>query len=554
MKERIRTIIAHVFAACRREGMFSGELPDFVVESPRSREHGDLAVNVAMMLAKSEKKQPRQIAQLLVEKLQGSDPVIEKLEIAGPGFINFYLKQDAWHSVLGEIETKGMSFGSCEVGCGQKVMVEFVSANPTGPLHIGHGRGAALGDALARVMAFAGFDVVREYYINDIGNQMQNLGRSLYLRYLQLLKKPVEFPEEGLYKGEYLFDIARDLILRQADKVLQMPENEAIGLCTQFAASAILQGIEDDLELFGVKFDSWFSEKTLFDSGDVPNTLEQMKAKGLAYESEGALWFKATDFGDEKDRVMVRADGRTTYFASDIAYHKNKFKRGFQRVIDIWGADHHGYVPRLAAILKAMGLPQEALGVILVQMVNLLRDGQPVAMSTRSGEFVTLREVIEEVGSDAARFMFLTRRSDAQLDFDLEVAKKQSDENPVYYVQYAHARICSIIAKAGEKGVLPAKFADINAALLIEDQEREIIKKLSQFQELVAGSALAAEPHRVAAYLMELVGQFHSYYARHRVVTDNEELTAARLNLMSGIKTVLQNGLALLGVTAPEKM
>ncbi len=554
MKERIRTIIAQVFEACRSEGMFAGELPDFVVESPRSREHGDLAVNVAMMLAKSEKKQPRQIAQLLVEKLQGSDPVIEKLEIAGPGFINFYLKQDAWHSVLGEIEAKGPRFGSCEVGCGKKVMVEFVSANPTGPLHIGHGRGAALGDALARVMAFAGFDVVREYYINDIGNQMQNLGLSLYLRYQQLLKKEVEFPEEGLYKGEYLFDIARDLILRQADKVLQMPENEAIGLCTQFASSAILQGIEDDLELFGVTFDSWFSEKTLFDSGDVPNTLEQMKAKGLAYESEGALWFKATDFGDEKDRVMVRADGRTTYFASDIAYHKNKFQRGFQRVIDIWGADHHGYVPRLAAILKAMGLPQDALGVILVQMVNLLRDGQPVAMSTRSGEFVTLREVIEEVGSDAARFMFLTRRSDAQLDFDLEVAKKQSDENPVYYVQYAHARICSMISKAVEKGVPLGKFADINAGLLIEDEEREIIKKLAQFPELVAGSALAAEPHRVSAYLMELVGQFHSYYAKHRVVTDNQALSSARLNLMSGIKTVLENGLALLGVTAPEKM
>jgi len=554
MKQKIRTVLAGVFEKCRAEGLFTGELPDFVVEAPRSREHGDLAVNIAMMLAKSEKKPPRQIAELLVEKLLGSDPVIEKLEIAGPGFINFYLKQNAWHSVLGDIEAQGPRFGACEAGQGQKVMVEFVSANPTGPLHIGHGRGAALGDALARVMAFAGFEVVREYYINDVGNQMQNLGRSLYLRYQQLLKKEVEFPEEGLYKGEYLFDIARDLILRQADRVLQMPENEAVGLCTQFAASAILQGIEDDLELFGVKFDSWFSEKTLFDTGDVPATLEQMKTKGLAYESEGALWFKATDFGDEKDRVMVRADGRTTYFASDIAYHKNKFKRGFQRVIDIWGADHHGYVPRLAAILKAMGFAPEAFGVILVQMVNLLRDGQPVAMSTRSGEFVTLREVIEEVGSDAARFMFLTRRSDAQLDFDLEVAKKQSDENPVYYVQYAHARICSMIAKAVEKGVSLAKFADINAGLLIEDQEREIIKKLSQLPELVAGSALAAEPHRVAGYLMELVGQFHSYYAKHRVVTDNQHLSAARLNLMSAIKIVLQNGLALLGVSAPEKM
>ncbi|MCX5899520.1 MAG: arginine--tRNA ligase [Proteobacteria bacterium] len=563
MKERIRTIIARVFDACRSQGIFTGELPEFVVEVPRSREHGDLAVNVAMMLAKSEKKQPRQIAQLLVEKIEAQilqdklpdrDSVIEKLEIAGPGFINFYLKQDAWHAILKDIEQQGPRFGSCQVGKGRRVMVEFVSANPTGPLHIGHGRGAALGDAIARVLAFAGFDVVREYYINDIGNQMQSLGRSLYLRYQQLLKKDVEFPAEGLYKGQYMLDIARDLILKQANKILDMPEDEAVGLCTQFAASTILQGIEDDLELFGVHFDSWFSEKTLFDSGAVPKALEQLKKTGLAYESEGALWFKATDFGDEKDRVMVRADGRTTYFASDIAYHRNKFERGFQRVIDIWGADHHGYVPRLSAMLKAMGLPQEAFGVILVQMVNLLRDGVPAAMSTRSGEFVTLREVIEEVGSDAARFMFLTRRSDAQLDFDLEVAKKQSDENPVYYVQYAHARICSMIAVAGEKGVACARFDDIDAGLLVEAEERELIKKLAQFPELVAGSALAAEPHRVPAYLMELVGQFHSYYAKHRVLSDNKALSAARLNLVSSIKTVLENGLALLGVTAPEKM
>jgi len=554
MKERIKTILAQVFAACRSEGLFTGELPDFVVEAPRSHEHGDLAVNLAMVLAKSQKKPPRDIAQMLVARLQGSDPVIERLEIAGAGFINFYLRQDAWHAVLKDIEQLGPRFGSCQTGKGRRVMVEFVSANPTGPLHIGHGRGAALGDALARVLAFAGFEVVREYYINDIGNQMQNLGRSLYLRYQQLLKKDVAFPEEGLYRGEYMLGIARDLILKHANTIPAMPEDDAVGLCAQFAASTILQGIEDDLELFGVHFDSWFSEKSLFDSGAVPEALEELKKTGLAYESEGALWFKATDFGDEKDRVMVRADGRTTYFASDIAYHKNKFERGFERVIDIWGADHHGYVPRLSAILKSFGLPADAFSVILVQMVNLLRDGAPVAMSTRSGEFVTLREVIEEVGSDAARFMFLTRRSDAQLDFDLAVAKKQSDENPVFYVQYAHARICSMIAVAEEKGFVLSRFRDSEAGLLVENQERELIKKLAQFPEVVAGSALAAEPHRVPAYLMELVGQFHSYYAKHRVLSDNKELSAARLNLVNSIKTVLKNGLALLGVTAPEKM
>ncbi|MEI6125534.1 MAG: arginine--tRNA ligase [Pseudomonadota bacterium] len=554
MKTHIKKILEKVFAECCSDSVFSSTaLPDFIVEAPRNKDHGDLATNLAMLLAKQEKKPPREIAGVLTSRLKNADPLIVNLEIAGPGFINFYLKKDAWHSVLEAIEKAGDRFGASDMGKGEKVMVEFVSANPTGPLHIGHGRGAALGDALARVLAFTGYAVEREYYLNDVGNQMQNLGRTLYLRYLQLLKKDVAFPD-GLYKGEYMIDIARDVILKQGNMFLDTPEDEALSFFTEFASTSILKGIQEDLELFDVSFTTWFSEKSLFASGEVQQEIEQFKTKGLAYESGGALWFKATEFGDEKDRVMIKEDGKTTYFGSDIAYHKNKFNRGFTKVIDIWGADHHGYVPRLAAVLKAAGVPEDAFNVILVQMVNLLRDGKPVAMSTRGGEFVTLREVIDEVGKDAARFIFLTRRSDAQLDFDLAVAKKQSDENPVYYVQYAHARICSIISFGEEKGFAVPGFSHVDVSLLAEAEERDILKKLSEFPEIIEGSAETFEPHRIPVYLMELVGQFHSYYNKHRVITEQKELSIARLYLISGIKCVLKNGLSLLGVAAPSKM
>jgi len=554
MKQHIEELLKTVCLQCMHQGLLQRrELPDFSVIAPRSKEHGDLATNIAMLLAKTEKRPPRDIAQILVSQLEGRSDQVEKLEIAGAGFINFFLKHEAWHEVLHQIAEQGDRFGASEEGRNRKVMVEFVSANPTGPLHIGHGRGAALGDALARVLSFAGYEVVREYYINDVGNQMQNLGRSLYLRYLQILGHEVAFPD-GLYQGTYLIDIARDLLHECGSTIAQMPEHDAIVLCTQHAAKVILDGIKQDLELFGVYFDNWFSERTLFDNNSVQKLLEHFRAAGLAYEAEGALWFRTSQFGDEKDRVMVKEDGTTTYFASDIAYHQHKFERGFSQIIDIWGADHHGYVPRLAAALRAMGQPDSALQVILVQMVNLLRDGIPVAMSTRSGEFVTLREVIDEVGTDAARFMFLTRRSDAQLDFDLEVAKKQNDENPVYYVQYAHARICSIIGFAAEKGIPLPEPSAVAIDLLTEPEERDIIKKLAEFPEVVAGSARAFEPHRIAVYLMELVGQFHRYYSLHRVISDNTALSMARLYLIRCISQVLRNGLALLGVSAPEKM
>lgn len=554
IKESIQEIIEQSIVSCRQAGLLqSSAMPAFAVEAPKNKEHGDFATNAAMLLAPVEKKSPRDIAGLLAGKLREHAAIVERVEVAGPGFINFHLKHEAWCRVLEELEQQGERYGSSASGSGTTIQVEFVSANPTGPLHVGHGRGAALGDALANILAFAGYEVQREYYINNVGIQMQNLGKSVWLRYLQLLKQEVEFPE-GLYKGEYVIDVAKEVILKHGERFVKSPEQEALPFFTDFAVPLILNGIRADLEQFGVRFDNWFSEKVLFEQGAVQRSIDELKARDLAYEHEGALWFRTTRFGDEKDRVMIKEDGNTTYFASDIAYHREKFSRGFARVIDIWGADHHGYVPRMRGVLEALGIAPDRFSVILVQMVNLLRGGVPVAMSTRSGEFVTLREVIEEVGTDAARFMFLTRRSDAQLDFDLEVAKKQSDENPVYYVQYGHARICSIIAFARDKDIALPSFHDINPSLLITAEEIGLIKKLAQFPEIVLGSAQACEPHRISMYLMELVGMFHSYYGKHRVITENQDMNRARLFLINGIRRVLRNGLTLLGVRAPEKM
>jgi arginyl-tRNA synthetase len=439
------------------------------------------------------------------------------------------------------------------MGAGQSVQVEFVSANPTGPLHIGHGRGAALGDALANILAFTGYSVKREYYINDVGNQMHQLGKSVYLRYLELLKQAIHMPDD-IYKGEYIITIAKDAVLKYGNRFLETSEAEAVPFFSELASKRILREIEDDLAGFGVRFDSWFSEGVLLDRGDVQASIDELRVKELVYEQDGALWFKTTRFGDEKDRVIRKEDGSTTYFASDAAYHWDKYRRGFQKVIDIWGADHHGYVPRMRGVLEALGVTKDAFQVILVQMVNLLRGGKPVAMSTRAGEFVTLREVMQEVGKDAARFIFLTRRADAQLDFDLEVAKKQSDENPVFYVQYGHARICSIIAYAKQQEISIPDFHEIDPTLLATSEEKDLIKKLAQFPEVVLGGAQALEPHRIAIYLLDLVGQFHSFYNKYRVITEQLEMSKARLYLMNGIRCVLSNGLMLLGVNAPSKM
>ena len=554
MKKALLGHVRQCLETCYADGtLSSGIVPEIVIEVPTHAEHGDFATNVAMQLAKPEKKAPRQIAEILINTLKNNSELFEKVEIAGPGFINFFINKSLWRDSLKSIVIAGDDYGKGTAGKGKKVQVEFVSANPTGPLHIGHGRGAATGDAVASILTAAGFEVEREYYINDAGNQMDTLGKSVYLRYCELLGKPAEFPEK-CYQGDYIKDIARDLITKFGSRYLDIPEDESIPVFARLGGDIILQGIKQDLEDFGVVHNTWFSEQTLFDSGKVDEAISQMQQNGFIYENEGALWFRTTDFGDDKDRVVVRSNGVTTYFASDIAYHKEKYQRGFDWVIDVWGADHHGYVPRLKGIVQGLGRDADDLKIILVQLVSLMRDGVPVAMSTRSGEFVTLKEVVDEVGRDAARYFFLMRRSDSQLDFDLELAKRQSTENPVYYVQYAHARICSIFETATERGITPEDFSKIPLGKLDAPEEMALIKFLGQFPAVVEGSALNFEPHRITYYLQELAGLFHSFYNKHRVIGEDPELSAARLLLLKCTAQTLKNGLLLLGVSAPERM
>ncbi len=525
-----------------------------MLERPPREELGDFSTNVAMLLTKSERKPPRQIAELLVPSIEALG-CVEDVRVEGPGFINIYLNKDCWYETLKEILQKRGSYGDCpHVGGGKKVQVEFVSANPTGPLHIGHGRGAAVGDALSRILEAAGYQITREYYINDVGKQMTILGHSLYIRYLELLGKDVTLPEDH-YQGDYIKDIAEEFLKRQGKKYAEVPFEECSQLFIEFAKDSILSGIKKDLEDFGVHFDVWFSEKTLFQENLVETTIEELKARGVIYEKDGALWFKTTEFGDDKDRVLVKQDGSTTYFASDIAYHRDKLRRGFHTIVDIWGADHHGYAPRIRALFSALGEDPERLKIILIQLVSLKRGGKPVAMSTRKAEFVTLREVIDEVGKDAARFIFLTRKADAHLEFDLELARRQAPENPVYYVQYCHARIMSILEFAKEKGLdIPdAPQTELLRRLDLKE-ELNIIKHLSRLEEVVESAATSFEPHRVTFYLRELAALFHPYYNTHRVVSEDTELSLARLTLCRATAEVVRKGLRLLGVDAPSRM
>lgn len=550
--KRMKTVIDIIKMAllsCQKKGLIgAGELPPIHLERPKREGFGDFATNVAMPLATREGRPPREVATLIVKEM-GSSPLIKKVEVAGPGFINIFMDRACWVGLLKDIPYLGDAYGRSEVGKGRKVQVEFVSANPTGPLHIGHGRGAVIGDVLANILEATGFDVTREYYINDVGRQMDVLGGSLYLRYLELLGEGVEFPDDH-YKGSYMVDIARDFFRRFGDS---LKGSSDLLRFTRFAATSIMEGIKKDLGDFGVRFDVFYSESTLFERGLVQETIEGLRARGVIYEEEGALWFRTTTFGDDKDRVLIKSDGSTTYFASDIAYHKDKLDRGFERIIDIWGADHHGYQPRMKALFKALGR-DEGLEVILVQLVSLLRGGVPVAMSTRAGEFVTLREVLDEVGRNAARFFFLMRRSDAPLEFDLELARKESPENPVFYVQYAHARLCSIVEYAKEKGIGIPGFDEVSFDLLSLPEELAIIKALASFPEVVEGSTLSLEPHRLTFYLQELAGLFHPYYNKNRVISEDRGLTKARLYLSNALRIVLRNGLRLLGVSATEKM
>lgn len=522
------------------------------IEIPRDEKFGDLATPVAMNLSKVLKRPPRKIAEEILQII-GKPEVFERVEIAGPGFINFTFSKGFLFSKMRALLEQKSRFIRRDLGKGKRVQIEFVSANPTGPLHLGHGRGAAVGAALSNLLEAGGYSIEREYYINDAGRQVKVLGLSVFAKYQQLLGLEYPFPEEG-YRGSYVDGIARQIIQQYGSKYSEMSFAEVADFFTDFSYREMLAEIEKDLKDFGIVFDAWQSERELYAKGDVDKAIDDLRHRRHTYEEEGALWFKATAFGDEKDRVMVKRDGEFTYFASDIAYHRNKIEGGYDEIVDIWGADHHGYIPRLKAVIQALGYPPEHLKVLLVQMVTLLRGGKPVQMSKRAGEFVTLREIMDEVGSDTTKFIFLTRRPDSHLEFDLEVAKQQSAENPVFYVQYANARINSIFAHAKEKGIDTASFEGADFALLQTPEELRIIKKLLTYPMTFEGAVFSHEPHRITFYLQELTGLFHPYYNKYRVVTDDLELSRARLALCEAIRIVVKDGLEILGLTAPDRM
>lgn len=555
MKDNLTVIVQRALETMVSEGRLAGPVPIPRIEITRDRKFGDYATGIAMVLSGKSGGNPRELAGEIAQVIRAADHgrELEDVSVAGPGFINMTMSQLFWNRILKSVLSEGAAFLRTSIGAGKKVQVEFVSANPTGPLHVGHGRGAALGDALANILECCGYQVQREYYINDAGNQIQTLGRSVYTRYLQAIGKDIPFPEEG-YRGEYIREIAQSLREREGERFLGMVEEKAVHAIAELASNFILEDIRSDLGEFGVQFDRWFSERTLLEKGRVQETLADLESRGCIYRQDGAVWFHSTQRGDDKDRVMVKSDGSHTYFASDVAYHRDKFERGFDRVVDIWGADHHGYVARMKAAALALGREEDDLQVLLLQLVNLLRKGQPVAMSTRAGEFVTLREVREEVGRDAARFIFLTRKADSKLDFDLDLAKEKSNDNPVYYVQYAHARICSILRNADEKGIPIPLPDEVDPSLLVLPEERELIRSMAALPEVLENVALAMEPHRVTTWLRDIATILHSYYFQHRVLSGDAALTRARMGLVIGVRTVLSEALSLLGVSAPERM
>ena len=554
MKKKIQAIIlAAVEKAYIAGHLNTLTIPVVGIEEPKIEAQGDFSTNIAMIMASVQKMPPQKIAGAIIKHIFDNEKMFKKIEIAGPGFINFFVNNSCRHEILHIIHKEDKLYGSSDIGKGERVQVEFVSANPTGPLHVGHGRGAVIGDSLARILQFCGYDVKKEYYINDSGRQIHTLGLSVLLRCREIFGDDILFPDD-CYQGDYIRDMAESVIKQKGKALMDGNVEDAISFCSHFASKRILAGIKTDLESLGVQFDEWFSEQSLFDSGKVKSVLNDFKKCNRIYEKDGALWFRTTDYGDEKDRVVVRKNGQTTYFASDIAYHQDKLHRGFNKIVDIWGADHHGYIPRVAASIKASGHDSGKFKVILVQLVNLLRKGKPVAMSTRGGEFVSLKDVIEEVGSDAARFIFLTRNYDSSLDFDLERAKQKTNDNPVYYVQYVHARISSIIKKSrGKNGC--AITPDCTAVKILDaPEEINLIKVMGRYPEVVKNSATLMEPHRITYYLMDLAASFHTYYNKHRVLTDDPVLTGGRLYLVMAVKKIIYNGLSLLGVSAPVKM
>ena len=526
-----------------------GVLPEVQLTVPPKKEFGDFASNFAMQSARALRCNPRVLAQYIVENLDC--PYVKKAEIAGPGFINFYLNPDWVYDMLARIVEAGENYGNLPKASDEKIQLEYVSANPTGPLHVGHGRGAAVGSALGNLLKAAGYDVEQEYYINDAGNQMNNLARSVNARYLELLGKEIEFPEDG-YHGHDIIDTAQRIINKYGERFLQMEEAERLEEFKTIAYQEKLAALKEDLERFNVRFDVWFSEKTLHEANKIKEACDRLLEKGYMYEQDGALWLKSTAFGDDKDRVVIRDNGVPTYFAADIAYHANKFGRGFDRVINLWGADHHGYIARMKAAMQCMGYQPEQLEILILQMVRLLRDGQEVKMSKRTGQSVTLNELIDEVGTDAARFFFVMRSIDSQLDFDLDLAKKKSNDNPVFYVQYAHARICSIMRQVAEAGIKVQGKGDYK--LLTEPVEVDLIKKLGEYPEMLATAAKERAVQQVAHYVYDLAGLFHSAYNQCRILGVNEDLQQARLAMVMAVGHVVRHALSILGVSAPEKM
>ena len=527
------------------------EIPPLQLELPKQREFGDLSSNVAMLWAKSAKRAPRVIAEAILKNIEDRDGLLARQEIAGPGFLNFAFAPKFYFAQLREIAAGKQD--KIDIGHGRRVQVEFASVNPTGPLHVGHGRVAVIGDVLARLHEVTGFTVEREYYVNDAGNQMENLGLSLYARYLEQMGQPAEFPEGG-YPGDYVKDIAAAVIARHGDKFLHEDKNEAVQFFRQYGGAALLNTIRGQLGEFGIRFDAYFSEKAMREREEVATAMDLLRRLGVLYTQDGAEWFRSTRFGDDKDRTVIKSDGELTYFAADIAYHRNKLERKFAKLINVWGADHHGYVPRLKAAIQALGYDANALQVVLVQMVQLTRGGEPVRMGKRTGEFVALEDVLQEVGRDAARFFFLMRKSDSHLDFDLELAKKQSSENPVFYVQYAHARVASIFEQAAKSAITLGALESAPVERLELPEELELIRQMILFNEVLEESVSELEPHRMVFYLLELAGEFHRYYNRNRVVSDDVDLSRARLLLLANIQKTLRRGLEILGIDAPMKM
>jgi len=546
IKEEIRAAVLKAGLAAE------DQLPDVILETPKEKAHGDYSTNMAMQLARVAKKAPRVIAEELINHFDRSKASIEKMEIAGPGFINFYMNNSYLTDLIPTILEAGSKYGETTVGNQQKVQIEFVSANPTGDLHLGHARGAAVGDSLSNILAKAGYDVCREYYINDAGNQINNLALSVEARYLQALGLEKDMPEDG-YHGEDIIGIGKKLAEEYGDKFVNTPEEERFQFFREYGLKYEMAKLKQDLEDFRVPFDVWYSETSLYKNGKIDEALAALRKSGYVYEQDGATWLRSTELGDDKDRVLIKQDGSYTYLTPDIAYHKDKFDRGFEKVINIWGADHHGYIPRMKAAMQALGYDRDALEVEIIQLVHLYKNGEKMKMSKRTGKAVTMRDLVDEVGLDATRYFFAMRSSDTHLDFDLDLAVSQSNENPVYYAQYAHARICSILRSGEEQGVKVDHAADFS--LIGSEKEIDLLKKLGEFPQAVGEAAMKRVPHRITNYIFELASAFHSFYNANKVLdSENPERTKARLGLVKAVQISLKNALELIGVSAPERM